>query len=302
MRRKQLYVVCDLEGASGISSANREAMHHGSELWREQGRRFVTSDVKAVCDAAVTYGVDEIVLNDAHDTGKRELNVLLDELPPMVRPLRRPHLLGTPRKMTRGDLYGVIFVGQHAMYGGGGFAPHTIQSPPIGAVTINGLKVGEIGLEMVTFMGEKLLAVIGEEAAVAEARSLCPGVTGIPVKSLERDWFPQAVETEPLIRQGVLQALQGRDKASGVHLDPPYRFTLSPCEGYAFDPEKQMRLGWLTRLIFFRLAQGQLTPREASWQTKDVVRGVYVLQCARLFLRRSAEAGEPDPALRRKNG
>ena len=290
MSKSQLYVVCDLEGASGISPANREALQHGSKLWREQGRRFLTSDVRAVCDAAVAFGIDEIILNDAHDTGMRTPNVLLHELPSNVRALGRPHLLGSPRRKARGNLYGVVFVGQHAMYGGGGFAPHTIQSPPIRAVAINGLPVGEIGLEMATFMKAKLLAVIGEAAAVAEARRLCPGVTGIPVKSLEENWFPAAAETEAVIRRGVLRALQERDAATGLDLKSPYRFTLTPCEGYGFDPQKRMRLRWLTRFIFFRLGRGHLTPREASWQTSNIVGGLYVLQCARLFMSKSVAA------------
>ena len=36
--KRQLYVLCDIEGASGISPANREAMKHGSDPWREEGR------------------------------------------------------------------------------------------------------------------------------------------------------------------------------------------------------------------------------------------------------------------------
>ncbi len=128
--KKQLYILCDLEGASGISPANRKAMHHGSELWRLEGRALVTSDVKAVSDAANEFGIDEIIIEDEHDNGKRESNLLVADLPANARVLRRPHLPGKVLKAVRGEPYGMIFVGQHAMYGGGGFAPHTIQSPP----------------------------------------------------------------------------------------------------------------------------------------------------------------------------
>jgi len=187
MKKRQLYVLCDIEGASGISPANRQAMRHGSEAWQAEGRGLITSDVSAVCDAANAFGIDEIVLNDSHDNGKREPNVLMDELPRNVRLVRRPHLPGKARHMVSGEPYGIIIVGQHAGYGAGGFAPHTIQSPPIGRVTLNGLRVGEIGLELALFMGAKLLAVVGEAAAVKEARTLCPEVVGVPVKDLEAD-------------------------------------------------------------------------------------------------------------------
>jgi D-aminopeptidase len=288
--KKQLYILCDLEGASGISPANCKAMYHGSEEWRSQGRALVTSDVKAVCDAANEFGIDEIIIEDEHDNGKREPNLLVTSLPPNARVLRRPHLPGKARKVVRGEPYGMVFVGQHAMYGGGGFAPHTIQSPPIGTVTINDVRVGEIGLELATFMGAKLLAVVGEEAAVAEARALCPHVVGIPVKSLEKNWFPSADETRPAIRRGVLDALRTRTEATGLDLKPPFRFTLTPADGYVFDLQKKMLLRWLTRFFFFRVYGGKLAEREAAWEAKTVLRGLYALHCARMFLRKRATA------------
>lgn len=287
--KKQLYILCDMEGASSISASNRKAMHHGSDLWRSEGRAAVTSDVKAVCEAANEFGIDEIVVDDEHDNGKREPNLLVTDLPANVRVLRRPHLPGKARKVVRGKPFGMIFVGQHAMAGGGGFAPHSI-APNIGAITLNAIRVGEIGLELATFMNAKLLAVVGEEAAVAEARALCPHVVGIPVKSLEKNWFPSAEETRPVIRRRVLDALRTQEEASGLHLAPPYRFTLAPADGYIFDPRKKMPLRWLTRLFFFRVYGGKLTEREASWETSTVLRGLYVLHCARLFLRKQAVA------------
>ncbi len=37
--KKRLYILCDLEGASGISRANWDALKHGSDLWRSEGAR-----------------------------------------------------------------------------------------------------------------------------------------------------------------------------------------------------------------------------------------------------------------------
>jgi D-aminopeptidase len=287
--KKQLYILCDLEGASGISPANRKAMHHGSEEWRSEGRALVTSDVRAVCDAANEFGIDEIIVDDEHDNGKREPNVLVTDLPANVRVLRRPHLPGKARKVVRGQPYGMIFVGQHAMYGGGGFAPHSI-APHIGAITLNGVRVGEIGLELAKFMGAPLLAVVGEEASIAEAKALCPQVVGIPVKSLEKNWCPSADETRPAIRRGVLDALRTRSEATGLDLKAPFRFTLAPADGYVLDPARKMPLRWLTRLFFFGIYKGRLSEREASWEAKKVVSGLYALQCARMFLTKRATA------------
>ncbi len=159
----------------------------------------------------------------------------------------------------------------------------------MGAITINGVRVGEIGLELASFMGARLLAVVGEEAAVVEAKALCPRVVGIPVKSLEKNWFPSADETRPVIRREVLRALHGRDKAGGLNLEPPFRFTLSPADGYVFDREQKMPRRWFCRLLFFGLSKGRLGAREASWEAKTVVRGIWALHCVRGFLRKEAK-------------
>jgi D-aminopeptidase len=284
--KRQLYILCDVEGASGISPQNKQAMYHGSELWSQEGRAFVTSDVRAVCEAANEFGMDEIVINDEHDYGHKEPNLLVGELPPNVTMVRRPHMPGTPRKMVQKDPFGMIIVGQHAMYGGGGFAPHTVQSPPIGEVTMNGLAVGEIGLALAEFMGVKFLAIAGEEAATREAQALCPNVVPIPVKSLEREWFPAAEETFPLIKDKVAQALRQRDDADALSLSPPFQYSMKPAEGYRFHPGGIGRLGGLWVFLFARLFKGRITEEEARWQTRKHVTGLYGLHFARQFIRK----------------
>jgi D-aminopeptidase len=49
--KSQIIVYADMEGASGIFDRNSDAVIHGSSLWREYGRKFITSDVLAVCQA-----------------------------------------------------------------------------------------------------------------------------------------------------------------------------------------------------------------------------------------------------------
>jgi D-aminopeptidase len=204
--------------------------------------------------------------------------------------VRRPHMPGTPRRMVREGLQGIILVGQHARYGGDGFAPHTIQSPPIEAITINGIKVGEIGLELALFMDVKLLAVVGEEAATTEARELCPHVVTIPVKSLERNWFPRAKENYPVIKEKVWQALRQPQNAEGLHLDPPYRFSLTLTENFTFDPGKRFFLRGLAKTYFFGRYKGRMDDGEAFWQAKTIAGGLSALQAARLFVRKRAQS------------
>jgi D-aminopeptidase len=287
-RKKQLYILCDMEGASHISDANRQAMHYGSELWQGEGRALITSDVKAVCEAAIEFGIDEVIINDEHDNGHPRPNLLVGELPGNVRVLKRPPLPGSARKAFRGVPFGLVFVGQHARYGGGGFAAHNIQSPPLGEITLNGTPVGEIGLELALFAGTPFLACIGEQAACTEAAALCPHVVGIPVKSLERNWFPQASETFPLIRRGVLEALQHQSAADAFHIQPPFDFTLRTTNAYRFDPQHASGLARLSRFFFFRVNKGRIQESLASWRSRSLVGGLYTLNMIRTLIRKRA--------------
>jgi D-aminopeptidase len=281
---KRLYVLCDMEGASGISPSNAGALRHGSALWHAEGRACVTSDVQAVCEAARASGIESIILNDSHDNGKREPNVLVGQLPDNVRSVPRPYLPGKPRRMAGRHPLGVIIVGQHARYGGGGFAPHTIQSPPIGTVTLNGIEIGEIGIELALFMDVPLLAIIGERAAVDEALELVPTAMGIGVKSLEQQWFPTPAETRGTILEGVARALTGAGSAEGVHFDAPYRFTLAPADGWRLQRQPTTLGAWLSKQFLQRIAGGRLSEGTAEWTTRSVVRGLYALHAARGLL------------------
>ena len=196
----------------------------------------------------------------------------------------------TPRKMVQKDPYGIIIVGQHARYGGGGFAPHTIQSPPIAEVTLNGISVGETGLELALFMDVKFLAIVGEEAAIKEARELCPNVVTVPVKSLEKNWYPSAQENYATIKEKVLQSLQQREDADSFHLDPPYQFSLKPTENFYFDPDKRFMLRWLAKLFFFQMYKGRMDQQAAFWETRKIVGGLYGLQVTRLFMRKRTQS------------
>ena len=93
---KQLIVVADMEGASGIFDSNKEACLHEelypqNILWRSYGRSCITSDVLAVCNAATQMGIEDILLYDMHFAGCKEHNVQLEKLPSMVRTFDLPN-------------------------------------------------------------------------------------------------------------------------------------------------------------------------------------------------------------------
>ena len=178
---KQLIVIADMEGASGIFDLNKEACWHEElykqkTLWRTYGRACITSDVLAVCNAAIDMGIDDILLYDMHFAGCNESNIELEKLPSKVRLFDLPNReiwWGRIRGQAMTEPYGIVTVGQHARNGeANAYFPHTIHTPPIKEFFINGIHVAEIGESVMCFSGVPYIANIGCAASHKEALEL----------------------------------------------------------------------------------------------------------------------------------
>lgn len=263
---KQLIICADMEGASGIFEENRQALlpeevFPEGTLWRSFGRAALTSDVLAVCEGANAAGADEILLYDGHYAGCKEFNILLDRLPENVRVFDTPERRFYWRRI-RGQAawepWGIVTVGQHARYGeANAFFPHTIQSPPIRAFWMNGLHVAEIGTAVLSFRGTPYIANVGCAASHREALELSPQVSCITVKDKEKNWRPGPEETFPLIRQGIREALEHRDRKTPVLMEGPCRCALELTESFRFQPPA--RVSW----------KGDFAPAEARWEAPN---------------------------------
>lgn len=226
---KQLVVVADMEGASGIFDSNGDAMlheemHPQKTAWRSYGRGCITSDVLAVCSAAIDAGIDDILLYDMHYAGCSESNIELDKLPSCVRvfdlPNREVHW-SRIRGQAAVDPYGIVTVGQHARNGeANAYFPHTVHTPPIKSFCINGIHAAEIGQSVMCFCGVPYIANIGCAASHREALELSPNVSCITVKDKSRQWEPSPKETYPVIYQGMMEAFREyENKTAYPHLD-----------------------------------------------------------------------------------
>jgi len=275
---KQLIVVADMEGASGIFEHNRTWLYNGKDDWRKYGRECITSDVLAVCNAAFDFGVDDIMLYDMHWAGDPEFNVILEKLPPKVRVFDVPDRGSYWRRM-RGQAvqnpFGVITVGQHARYGeANAYFPHTIQSPPIKHLLLNGLRIAEIGVSVLSFNNAPYLANIGCQASMTEALELSKDIVCIPVKDKAKNWEPSPKETYPLIYKGVMKALQDALKARHVEIRPPYHFSMELCEGFEYNQTAE--ISW----------KGTLSQNIATWQAPTIEIGLELFDHVRELLRK----------------
>jgi len=251
---KQLILIADMEGTSGIFEENRQALWHeevfpNGRLWREYGRDCITSDVLAVCEAAKAFGIDEILLYDSHFAGCAEYNVKLEQLPSNLKPFDLPAREFHWRRI-RGQAalnpFGLITVGTHARNGEPhAYFPHTVQTPPIKEFSINGLAIGELGIAALCFQGTPYLANIGCAASHTEALELSAQVSCITVKDKRLGYTPTPEETFPLIKAGVLDALNEHANKTAAAMPGPCHCSLSLTEGFHF--EKPKRLSWKGR-------------------------------------------------------
>lgn len=274
--RKQLIICTDMEGASGIFEENYKAMIHGTEQWRSEGRECMTSDVLAVCDAANEFGIDEVLIYDGHFAGNPEHNIIIEKLPQNVKFFDTPDRCFWWRRI-RGQAdwepYGIITVGQHARYGEeNAYFPHTIQSPPIKELTINGIHIAEIGTAVLNFQGVKYIANVGCQASMKEARELSETVATISVKDKSKGWKPSINETYPIIKKGVLEALRNRDNMMSVNIKQPYEFSMTLVKGFSYNvPE---RISW----------KGNFKKNIAFWEAPCVEIGLEIFNYVREYI------------------
>ncbi len=263
---KQLIIVADMEGASGIFHSNGQACWHEemypqNPLWRSYGRACITSDVLAVCRAARDAGIDDILMYDMHFAGCRESNIQLEKLPDGVRLFDLPDrsiLWSRIRGQAAWEPYGLVTVGQHARNGEpNAYFPHTIHTPPIAAFFVNGIHIAEIGQSVLCFSGVPYIANIGCAASHREALELSSNVSCITVKDRARNWQPTPEETYPIIYAGVRDALADYDSKTAYPPADRYVCRLELTEDHVFDPPDNFP--W----------KGTFEDRAAVWEAHD---------------------------------
>lgn len=279
--KKQLILVSDMEGASGLFEHNQRAIQHGTEEWRTYGKAQMTSDVLAVCEAANEFGIEEIFYYDGHYAGYSEHNVILELLPSNVVIPDTPDRCFYWRRI-RGQAelnpIGIITVGQHARNGEvNAYFPHTIQSPPISEIRLNGIHIAEIGSAVLNFSGVPYIANIGCAASEKEAKELSPTVTHISVKSKAEKWEPSSKETFSIIKSGVLEALRDLDHKNAPKFEPPYKFEMKLTSDYIFDISKE--ISW----------KGMVFKEYASWESPDIEIGFEIFNYVRDLIYKKVE-------------
>jgi D-amino peptidase len=188
-RKLKLFLNCDMEGSSGIFT--REQAWYWENGVREEvareARELFTADINAICAAALDSGATELIVSDTHHGGG---NLIKEKILTDTRVTYLFRSVGSDAGRRRwlpgldSSVAGFLLPGHHAKTGTPvAFLPHCWNFEWLD-FTINGLSVGEIGIET-CYAGHwdvPLIFVQGDEAACYEARQQFPGVTTAAIK------------------------------------------------------------------------------------------------------------------------
>jgi len=174
----RLYISADIEGVCGIADWKE------TELDEAQGAYFrteMTREVAVACEAAVKQGVTDILVKDAHGSGR---SIDPSALPRQARIMRA--WTRDPFAMMAGlepAHEGVFFIGYHSAAGtDGNPLAHTMETNNV-AVRINGALVSEFVINAYTaaHVGVPVLLLAGDKALCASAASINPNIRTVAV-------------------------------------------------------------------------------------------------------------------------
>lgn len=238
----KIYISADLEGVNGVvHSSQTQPGEPGYERSIALMHKELTAVIEGIYSAG---GVSEIFVADAHWDGRNLRQELLPKGVSLITGWQRPFSMvsGVSGKVSSKQLVdkgfdGVFFVGYHAGAGHGcGVLSHTYKSECYLEVKLNGVRVGECGLNaaLAGYFGVPIAFLSGDDAACNEARNLLGSLTTVAVKKALSRYsavcMPQ-LEALDALRHGAAEAIQKRDYWNTFFPPKPSTITVS-----MFDP------------------------------------------------------------------
>lgn len=165
----KIYISADIEGVAGITDWSEADYTHPSY---PQFREEMTREVVAACDGAMAAGATEILVKDAHHTGR---NILAAQLPACARLVRgwSGHPLAMVQELDE-SFAAVLLIGYHARAGAeSNPLAHTI-SLKVAEMRINGEPVSEFRLHTfaAALLGVPVAFVSGDEGLCQDVAAL----------------------------------------------------------------------------------------------------------------------------------
>lgn len=234
----RVFISADMEGTAGIAAwPETERTHPDYAEFREA----MTDEVVAACQGAHAAGADEVVVKDAHSSGR---NIIVARLPRYARLVRG--WSGHPDTMMFGisdDCAAAVYTGYHDRAGAGtNPLAHTL-SLAIARITINGEPASEftVNARAAARRGVPSVFLSGDAAICAAARAFVPGI--VTVATGEGHGAAMVAmapaRAAELIRDGVEQAVAARRPDMMPPMPARYELEIE----YA-NPHSAYRVGW----------------------------------------------------------
>ena len=175
---RKLYISADIEGVCGIADWKETNI---GEAQGDYFRAEMTREVAAACEAAVAAGVSEILVKDAHGSGR---SIDPSKLPENVRLMRA--WTSDPWSMMAGldsSYEGALFIGYHSAGGtDGNPLAHTMDTTNV-HVMVNGSVASEFLINSYTAasLGVRALLLSGDKKLCETAASISPGIRTVAV-------------------------------------------------------------------------------------------------------------------------
>jgi D-amino peptidase len=219
-----------MEGVSGV--VNLAQVEPGAPEYAE-ARAWFMAELLALIYGLRAGGAEAISIYDEHWFGR---NVDVAQLPAgvSVHMGKPPYRADWAGGLSASDS-AMILHGLHSMAGTGEVLCHTYE-PDFRAISLNGLAVGEIGVETAIAgdWGVPLALVIADSAGAAEAQQLVPGVATVATKISQSptgaECFPLA-DTLAWIRAAGKKVATQLPPATPLKIDGPVEMLCSFVEG-----------------------------------------------------------------------
>jgi len=179
MNNMKIFISADLEGCAGVTSWEETDSKHKEY---EKAALEMTEEVTALCESLFEEGVDEIVVKDAHDSGK---NIYYNMLPENAKIFRS--WSGGPNSMVDGinsSFDGAIFIGYHAAASQNGNPLSHTMTTDLSKITLNERLCSEYLLHTyaAASYGVPVIMISGDKMICDSALEFNPNITTAPVK------------------------------------------------------------------------------------------------------------------------
>lgn len=217
----KVFISADIEGISGVVHGEHTT-RNGRE--HDYARKLMSEEVNACVLGVLAAGAQEVIVNDAHGTMR---NIFHETLHP-----KASLILGSPKKLAM--MEGIdwtfdmaFFVGYHTMMGKEGILNHTFHGGVVRSVMVNGIEVGEFGLNAMVagYFEVPVVFTSGCNLLVDEAKELIPSIYTATVKetinrTVAKNLHP--LSARALIQKQAKRAVENYQDIAPLKLKGPY--------------------------------------------------------------------------------